>query len=448
MSQRFGSNSDEFSMVWAIGDAQEEADLIAVANSGGIVVSRLCSDVPELLSVCAVVPGTHVLVSAGLPRMSSEILTILTAQVASVSVIAFNDEEEATARSWDALRILRADHVDFDLVSQLRQNFAVDPGRQGKRIRRDGGHVIACWGPVGSHGRTTFAIGLAEALGKRGVRVLLIDADTVAPSIALTLGIDEDVSGIVVAARYAEANALDSRSFANCVKVMAPNFWVMTGLSDPSRWPEVRAGAMKKIVDRAREYFDHVVIDLGAGLDELDGQSGIDLAPTLSPRRTVVTKTVLENAEQVFVVTRADALGAQRLADAYSNYASVFASARKGVVVNMVHKADSHQVMREFGAICGALDPSLSIRFLPSDTSATDMVRQASTLGEMNTRGALVRAIGECADSCLLARENNLRGGENNDHVSYFSPLVKFFSIFRRHSNATSSSNGQSQLIG
>lgn len=436
-------------MVWALSGTSAEAELIAVANAGGIVVSRRCSDAPELLSVCAVVPGIHVLVSARLPRMSSEILSILTAQVASVVVIAFDDSEEALAQSWNATRILRADHADFDLVAQLRQVVPAKTDGQEKGRAQGGGQVVACWGPVGSHGRTTFAIGLAEALGKRGVRVLLIDADTIAPSIALTLGIDEDASGLVVAARYAEANALDSRSLANCVKVLAPNFWVMSGLPDPSRWPEVRAGAMKKIVDRARKYFDHVVIDLGAGFDEFDGQSGIDLAPTLVPRRTAVTRTVLENSDQVFVVTRADALGAQRLAHDYSNHASLFASARKCVVVNMVHKSDSDQIQREFGAICGALDPGLSVRYLPSDGVAPDMVRKASTLGELNTRGALMKAIAQCASACILERENyprggknSLRGRENDNGVSHVSPFVKLFSIFRGHAHTTSGSNG------
>jgi len=264
-------------MVWALSGALAEAELITLANAGGIEISRRCTDAPELLSVCAVVPGTHVLVSAQLPRMSSEIFTILTLHVASVAVIAFDDHQEALARSWNAGRILRADHAGFDLVSELRQDMSVSVGVHEKKQQHNpenAGQVSACWGPSGSHGRTTFAIGFAEALGKRGARVLLIDADTIAPSIALTLGIDEDVSGIVVAARYAEANALDSRSLANCVRAIAPNFWVMTGLSEPSRWPEVRAGAMEKIVDRAREHFDHVVIDLGAGLDELDAELG------------------------------------------------------------------------------------------------------------------------------------------------------------------------------
>ena len=441
MSQKNGAGSPEFSMVWALSGAPAEAELIALANTGGIEVSRRCTDAPELLSVCAVVPGTHVLVGAQLSRMSSEIFAILTQQVASVAVIAFDDQEEALARSWNAPRILRADHDGFDLVSELRQDLSLRKAVQDKGQRNDSecaanaGQVSACWGPPGSHGRTTFAIGFAEALGKRGARVLLIDADTIAPTVALTLGIEEDVSGIVIAARYAEANALDSRSLANCVRVIAPNFWVMTGLSDPSRWPEVRAGAMEKIVDRAREYFDHVVIDLGAGLDEIDGELGINLAPTLVPRRAVVTRAVLENSDQVFVVTRADAVGAQRLAIAYSTHSSLFASAHRCVVVNIVHKPDAHEIQREFGAICAALDPELEVRYLPSDPIATEMVKKASTLGELNSRGALVKAIGECADA-------SLRGRENVHRVTKFSPLVKLLSVSRIHSDATTSRNG------
>ncbi len=437
MKQRFGGESESFNMVWALSGVDREADLIALASAGGIVVSRRCFDAPELLAVCAVVPGTHVLMSAQLPRMSSEIMVTLKASVASVSVIACDEREEALARSWNADRILRTDHSDFDLVAQLRQDLSVERGQQEQEQGREriGGKVSACWGPVGSHGRTTFAIGLAESLGNGGARVLLIDADTLAPSVALTLGIDEDVSGIVVAARYAEQNALDSRSLANCARAINPKFWVMTGLSDPQRWPEVRAGAMGQIICRAREHFDHIVIDLGADMQDADGEEGIDLAPTLVPRRTVVARTVLESADQVYLVTRADAVGAQRLASTYSAYAQLFARARKCVVVNMVHKVDSRQVQREFGAICGALDPKLGVMYLPNDTAATDMVKKASTLGELNARGSLAKAIKECADACL-------RRSEYEDPVTDIGPLVKFFSIFRSHANATAGSNG------
>lgn len=441
MRQISGSDMESVSMVWALGGIESEEKLIALATAGGIVVDRRCFDAPELLAVCAVVPGTHVLVSAQLPRMSGEIMATLKAQVASVTVIAFNEREQTLATSWDADRILRADHPDFDLVTQLRQECSVVRERPERRRERVGGQVSACWGPVGSHGRTTFAIGLAEALGNNGARVLLIDADTVAPSVALTLGIEEDVSGIVVAARYAEQNALDSRSLANCARAITPNFWVMTGLSDPRRWPEVRAGAMGKIIERAREYFDHIVIDVGAGLDDtdgevgLDGGVGIDLAPTLMPKRAVIARLVLENADQVYVVTRADALGAQRLASTYNAHACLFVSARKCVVVNMVQRGESRQIQREFGVICGALDPDLEVRYLPNDALATDMIKKASTLGELNARGSLAKAIKECAYT-------DLRRSEYVNSVADVSPPVKFFSIFRGHSNATAGSNG------
>jgi MinD-like ATPase involved in chromosome partitioning or flagellar assembly len=427
-------------MVWALSGVDTEAELLAIANTGGIVVRRRCFDAPELLAVSAVVPGTHVLISAQLPRMSSEIMATLKTQVTSVAVIAFDEREELIARSWNPDRVMRGDHVDFDLVARLRQDHPVEREEQEQSCHRGVaaakvGAVSACWGPVGSHGRTTFAIGLAEALGNNGARVLLIDADTVAPSVSLTLGIEEDVSGIVVAARYAEQNALDSRALANCARAINPNFWVMTGLSDPRRWPEVRAGAMRKIIERAREHFDHIVIDLGAGMDDTDGDEGIDLAPTLVPRRTLVTSTVLDTADQVYLIARADALGAQRLASVYSSHAQIFASARRCAVVNMVHNADSRSVQREFGAICGALDPDLEVRYLPNDSAAAEMVKKASTLGEIGSRGSLARAIKVCADARLRRREY--------EHpVANFSPLVKFLSIFRGHANATAGSNG------
>ena len=100
----------------------------------------------------------------------------------------------------------------------------------------------------------------------------------------------------------------------------------------------------------------------------------------------------------------------------------------------MVHKADAHQIQQEFGAICAALDPGLEVRYLPSDTLATDMIKKASTLGELNTRGALVKAIGECAGA-------SLRGRQNDDRVTKCSPLVQLLSIFRIHADTTASSN-------
>ena len=178
-------------MVWALSEIEAEAGLLAQASAGGIVVRRRCFDAPELLAVCAVVPGTRVLISAQLPRMSGEIMSTLSAQVESVAVLAFDDHEESVARSWNAECIIRADLPGFDLVTALRLASQPDtadgpaggpaggPADESAVQGHVQGHVSACWGPVGSHGRTTFAIGLAEALALSGASVLLVDADTV-----------------------------------------------------------------------------------------------------------------------------------------------------------------------------------------------------------------------------------------------------------------------------
>jgi Mrp family chromosome partitioning ATPase len=432
--ENFGEASRALNMVWALNGVPAEAELLALASAGGIVVRRRCFDASELLAVSAVVPGTHVLISAQLARMSREIMSTLQAQVASVAVIAFSDAEESRAETWNADRIFRGDHPEFDLVAKLKQEHSSSPAWPPPP-QTSLGQVCAIWGPIGSHGRTTFAIGLAEALADLGERVLLIDADTSAPSVALTLGIEEDVSGIVVATRYAEQNALDSRSLANCARVISPNFWVMTGLASPQRWPEVRAGSFCKIIERAREHFDQIVIDVGAALDDVEGEDRIELAPTLVPRRHLVTRSVLENADQVYLVTRADALGAQRLAHTYSDHGSVFAGARKSVVVNSVHKTQVREVQRQFVDLCGALDPELNVVFLPQDSDAPGMVKNARTLGEQNARAPLAKAIRECADT-------RLRGRAHVDRVTDLSPFVKFLSIFRGHAHAPAGGNG------
>ena len=426
-------------MVWALSEIESEAGLLAQASAGGIVVRRRCFDAPELLAVCAVVPGTRVLISAQLPRMSGEIMSTLSAQVESVAVLAYNDHEESVARSWNAECIIRADLPGFDLVTALRLASQPDTaGGPADELAVQGhvqGHVSACWGPIGSHGRTTFAIGLAEALALSGASVLLVDADTVAPAVALILGIEEDTSGIVVAARYAEQNSLDARALANCARSISPNFWVMTGLADPQNWPEVRAGALSRIIERAREHFDHVVFDISSSMDDPGWESGIDLAPGLAANRHVAASTVLAHCDQVYLVTRADAVGAGRLSSMYESHAQLIAQAQRCVVVNMLMKSTTTRLQREFSALSAALDPELEIVFLPNDSAAIDMVREASTLGELGLRGSLAKAIKECA-------RPQSRRGKNDDRVAHVGPLIKLLSVFRGHTNAPAGSNG------
>jgi molybdopterin-guanine dinucleotide biosynthesis protein len=71
--------------------------------------------------------------------------------------------------------------------------------------------VIVVWGPAGAPGRSTLATELAVELARGGRHVGLVDADTHAPSIALTLGLPDEGPGFAAACRQAELGRLDAR---------------------------------------------------------------------------------------------------------------------------------------------------------------------------------------------------------------------------------------------
>ena len=73
------------------------------------------------------------------------------------------------------------------------------------------GRVIVVWGPAGAPGRTTLAAGIAGELARRERRTILVDADPYGGTVAQQLGIMDEVSGLLSAARLATSGALEAR---------------------------------------------------------------------------------------------------------------------------------------------------------------------------------------------------------------------------------------------
>src|SRR4051794_38358383 len=107
-----------------------------------------------------------------------------------------------------------------EVVSAVRRVAArevvADPGppRHLDTDLRGGGPVIAVWGPAGSPGRTTVAVGLAGELASRLHPTLLVDADAYGGTVAQSLGILDEISGLLSVARLANQGALDEVSLA------------------------------------------------------------------------------------------------------------------------------------------------------------------------------------------------------------------------------------------
>ena len=75
-------------------------------------------------------------------------------------------------------------------------------------VETPAGRVVVVWGPAGAPGRTTVAVSLAAVLARRSRRTTLVDADPYGGSVAQHLGILDEVSGLLSAARLAADGTL------------------------------------------------------------------------------------------------------------------------------------------------------------------------------------------------------------------------------------------------
>ena len=211
--------------------------------------------------------------------------------------------------------VLAAAAVDLSGAAKLP---AVDPAEGGVEPGSqqavgdpaESGRVVAVWGPAGAPGRTTTAMGVAGELAARGQRTLLIDADPYGGTVATLAGLLDESPGVTAACRAANAGLLDVPRLAACCREVAPDLLVLTGLSQPARWPELRASALELVLDLARHLVDVVVVDTGFCLED-DEELAYD---TLAPRRNAATVTALAGADQVIAVFSADPAGIVRLA--------------------------------------------------------------------------------------------------------------------------------------
>ncbi|WP_145006275.1 AAA family ATPase [Kocuria marina] len=198
--------------------------------------------------------------------------------------------------------------------------------------------VFAVWGPVGAPGRTVTSLNLAAELALLGRRVLLVDADTYAASVAASLGMLDEAAGLAQACRLADQARLDREGLRRCastVSVAGASLDVLTGITRYDRWPEIRGSALELVLDRAREDYDAVVVDTASGL-ESDEEISSDF---MAPRRNAGTLTAVAAADVVIALGAADTLGVPRLVKALPDLLDAAPDARIVVVMNKLRAA-------------------------------------------------------------------------------------------------------------
>lgn len=307
----------------AIGDPRREAELAAGLHDTdlGVTVVRRCVDIADLLAAGAAGLAEAVLLSADLRRLDRAAVQRLRAT--GLAVVALAPGDEAT---HDRMRRLGIDVVIADSVAADRVAAAVvaavrDRGNDGpvepvapypSEPVIGEGRIVAVWGPTGAPGRSVVAVNLAAELAGLGCSTLCIDLDTYGAALAQMIGLLDDGSGVAAACRAANAGTLDTATLRQLAAEVRPRLRLLTGITGPHRWPELRAASVDVILDRAKCGFDHVVVDVGFCVEQ-DEELSYD---TIAPRRNGAAVDVLRAADLVVAVATADPIGIARFVGA------------------------------------------------------------------------------------------------------------------------------------
>lgn len=388
-------------LVVAAGAAWESTALALLSERQGIVVLKRCVDLDDLLAsasagqadVAVLGIDTHGLDQAAVDLLHQH-------SVRPVAVVPHGAGRDAARLR--ATRIGIRSTVPEEELATLPDAVLVEHAPTETPVREevsagpapaDGpeGRVLAVWGPAGAPGRTTLAVGLAAELARRGCPTTLVDADPYGGAVAQQLGILDEVSGLLAAARVSAGGTLPER-FGSVQRRVGPHLGVVTGLPRPDRWLEVRSGVVEHLLEVGRDH-GQVVVDTGFSLEQ---DPGAEFGSR--PGRNQMTLGALEVADEVVVVGSADPVGLSRLARGLVGLRDLTGGAPVRVVVNRMRptlgwsEKDIAGMVEGFTRLAG-------LHFLPEDRTAVDRALVAGRTVVESGDSALGRAIAEMADA-------------------------------------------------
>lgn len=161
---------------------------------------------------------------------------------------------------------------------------------------------MTLWSAPGSVGRTTTALNLAACASGR-MRVLVIDLDFAAPSVALLASNHDLPSLSTVLHNHQITPGVDEaflREFAPHFASSPKGFRVIAGLSRPERWQEIEPRLLNDLLNGLAPFFDLIVCDLHASSHK-------------SLAVNAVARSMLTQADAVVALANANPLGLARM---------------------------------------------------------------------------------------------------------------------------------------
>jgi MinD-like ATPase involved in chromosome partitioning or flagellar assembly len=390
-------------LVVASGARWESAALRLLGDRPGIVVLKRCVDVDDLLASAASGQADVAVLGIDAHGLDAAAVDHLrTHGVRPVAIVpggASLDASGLQAARIGVRSVVAEDELtalpDVVLAREPEDTVVRAPGPEVEpRPEAVGdGVVVAVWGPAGAPGRTTLAVNLAAELARRERATVLIDADPQGGAVAQHLGVLDEVSGLLAAARVAASGEL-AEKLGSVQRSLGRHLTVVTGLPRADRWVEVRPGVVEHLLEVARTR-GHVVVDTGFSLEQ-------DPAAELGgrPGRQQMTRAAVEAADEIVVVGSADPVGLSRLARGLVEVRDLTGGKPVHVVVNRMRatlgwkESDIAGMVEGFTRLRG-------MHFLPEDRPGADRALVAGRSVVEAGESPLARALAEVVDSLV-----------------------------------------------
>ena len=235
---------------------------------------------------------------------------------------------------------------------------------------------ISVWSPSGSSGSSTLALAIAAELAESGNSVFLLDADIVAPSLDVMLGLTDHPAGIAAACRLVSAQRFDleqllrlSVTFSTGTK----NLTLMTGLSSASRWPELTADLVEQVLMVAQQNFDFIVCDLASSIEVglRHYETGLE--------RNALTRWLASSANQFIAVVNADPIGVHRYLSELPNLQSLKLDGQQHILVNRLRSTVlGNSAKQQIAETFSRLAQVPVSGYIPDDPIAADLALRDS----------------------------------------------------------------------
>lgn len=291
-------------------------------------IKRRCVDSVDLMSAIHLGLANKIVVSADFPNLNIE--TIVKAKKLGCEIYGIYIQDDLNSLeklknmgilSTFAINSFENNKSVKALISQLSNMTEVDKLSSGLEELTQIPGLISVWGVNGSPGRTVTAINLAFSLANKNSTTLLIDLDAVSPSVAASLGIVSEVPGISSVIHDALKGRLNIQSFEKNVIEVNSGLHVLTGITNPKRWPELRTEGLIQVLKNASQIYPNIVCDLSAVLPEtLDSNlHNLDIF-----RRFDHIPKVIDLSSQVIFVVSANPLALIRSSESLEALSEIY----------------------------------------------------------------------------------------------------------------------------